>query len=585
MSIKNTIYDYIDFVLFETNSLKEYDIEVENKNIQDVINSLKKSIDTHREKINKEAVFLKKNAEWNKYSLCFFGETNAGKSTIIETLLTLFNREQQKGLSIGTGKKDFTTEFEIFDIELNGIKFSIMDMPGIEGNEKLFEKNIKKAVAKSHTIFYVNGGDKKPETGTIEKLKSYLNNQGEVYSITNFRGTADHYDLNENDRKTLLTSKKEKALTSQKKVFEQVLADKYRKAMYVNALMGFCAICKPERKDLKKKQDNYNKVFKGLQKAYVFSNFDMLKTTIIGLSNNAEAKIAAANTSKVLSIFGKLIEELDSVYYNDLNSYLLSDVKGITEQSIKNVQAIFKKYDAFIKHNTNIEIQKLKNRLRNDINVAIDNKKGKEYINKKIKEQSEVFNKDLKKVLNGLVKDLKEEVENELSDLKNRLNLSISIENIDIDMNIEEILEKLKQTLNKILKTIGLLGLELAGIIALLLGPQFIIGIITGIISLIKNIWKFFFSDSRESNQRKRKAKDKANRAVDVLSQRLQSKIHSKVLKELSKNEKNINIELNKIHSMFDQIENFTKMLSVKIVSIKNIYTDLLLLNKTYSND
>jgi hypothetical protein len=39
---------------------------------------------------------LDENAEWDKFALAFFGETNAGKSTIIESLRILFSEESRQ---------------------------------------------------------------------------------------------------------------------------------------------------------------------------------------------------------------------------------------------------------------------------------------------------------------------------------------------------------------------------------------------------------------------------------------------------------------------------------------------------------
>ena len=44
-------------------------------------------------KITEQLEVLEKNAEWNTYTIAFYGETNAGKSTIIESLRLLLEEE------------------------------------------------------------------------------------------------------------------------------------------------------------------------------------------------------------------------------------------------------------------------------------------------------------------------------------------------------------------------------------------------------------------------------------------------------------------------------------------------------------
>lgn len=53
------------------------------------------SIKSH---FDSELGLLQENAEWENFVIAFFGETNAGKSTIIESLRILFNEESRQNL-------------------------------------------------------------------------------------------------------------------------------------------------------------------------------------------------------------------------------------------------------------------------------------------------------------------------------------------------------------------------------------------------------------------------------------------------------------------------------------------------------
>ncbi len=50
-------------------------------------------LDGFRQKLNKNIESLQKNAEWDTFTIAFYGETNAGKSTVIETLRILLNEK------------------------------------------------------------------------------------------------------------------------------------------------------------------------------------------------------------------------------------------------------------------------------------------------------------------------------------------------------------------------------------------------------------------------------------------------------------------------------------------------------------
>ncbi|MHA6963446.1 hypothetical protein [Zobellella denitrificans] len=60
-------------------------------NITQTLREIQKGFD-------EELEFLETNAEWEKFTMAFFGETNAGKSTIIESLRILFNESSRQQL-------------------------------------------------------------------------------------------------------------------------------------------------------------------------------------------------------------------------------------------------------------------------------------------------------------------------------------------------------------------------------------------------------------------------------------------------------------------------------------------------------
>ncbi|MEX8501151.1 hypothetical protein [Leptothrix ochracea] len=51
-------------------------------------------------RFDSELDLLAQNAEWDKFTIAFFGETNAGKSTIIDSLRILFNEESRKRMLV-----------------------------------------------------------------------------------------------------------------------------------------------------------------------------------------------------------------------------------------------------------------------------------------------------------------------------------------------------------------------------------------------------------------------------------------------------------------------------------------------------
>ncbi|GAA9579468.1 hypothetical protein UBN71_07390 [Helicobacter pylori] len=163
----------------------------------------------------KELESLKNNEEWEKFTIAFYGETGAGKSTLIECL-RLFFREPSKmdqqerfkwlyadvknpnyvknhrgsehaeleklqdGAIIGDGRSDFTLKTRSYSFQYNHQNFILLDVPGIEGNEKKVIDQISNATQKAHAIFYVTKTPASPQKGeegkegTIEKIQKQL---------------------------------------------------------------------------------------------------------------------------------------------------------------------------------------------------------------------------------------------------------------------------------------------------------------------------------------------------------------------------------------------------------------------------
>ncbi|MDU9789776.1 GTPase domain-containing protein [Helicobacter pylori] len=169
----------------------------------------------------KELESLKNNEEWENFTIAFYGETNAGKSTLIECLRLFFKerskRDQQErfrwlcaeknhrgsghalleleklqdGAIIGDGRSDFTLETRSYTLKHNDKTFTLLDVPGIEGDEKKVIQQISNATQKAHAIFYVTKKPTPPQKGeekkerTIEKIQKQLGSQTEVWTIFN----------------------------------------------------------------------------------------------------------------------------------------------------------------------------------------------------------------------------------------------------------------------------------------------------------------------------------------------------------------------------------------------------------------
>ncbi len=113
----------------------------------------------------KELESLKNNEEWEKFTIAFYGETGTGKSTLIECLRLFFKEPSkidqqerfkrlyanmknyrssehveleklQDGAIISDGRSDSALETKSYTLKHNNQSFVLLDVPGIEGDEK-----------------------------------------------------------------------------------------------------------------------------------------------------------------------------------------------------------------------------------------------------------------------------------------------------------------------------------------------------------------------------------------------------------------------------------------------------------------
>ena len=132
--------------------------------------------------------------EWNVCRVVFFGETNAGKSTLIEALRLYYGAAVRTahiawGAIIGNGKEDWTKKPAYYDVRVGSCTLRLTDLPGIEGvlegKEPDFSKDIGDELSKANVVLYIAGNGKKPERETLEKLKCYLRQDARVYAVCN----------------------------------------------------------------------------------------------------------------------------------------------------------------------------------------------------------------------------------------------------------------------------------------------------------------------------------------------------------------------------------------------------------------
>lgn len=328
--------------ILQSTQLDVFDLNGVNSQFNTVKEKIAFAFDSKIKEAKKELDVALKDTVWDNLVIAFFGETNAGKSTIIETFRILFDdkRKKEDGLIVGDGRHDFTKTYEEYHLSIAGHPFTLIDVPGIEGNESEFKDVIKTALHKAHCIFYVQGHNKKPDRATAEKIKKYLGDWVKVYSIYNVRGGVSNYDEKE-ERETLITSGILKAESLIRAEFKTILGDVYAGHVTLQGLLAMSAKASfsSKREDLIRGQQKLLKYFGGsADKVLEFSQFKTLITLVEQKSSNFKSEIIEANKQKLISLAGNIATDIEQVMESQKNylANLESNLRTINREVCNN---------------------------------------------------------------------------------------------------------------------------------------------------------------------------------------------------------------------------------------------------------
>ncbi len=326
----------------------------------------------------KELESLKNNEEWENFTIAFYGETGAGKSTLIECLRMFFKEQSkvdqqdqfkqlysnyvkndrgsehalleleklQDGATIGDGRSDFTLKTQSYPFQYNHQNFILLDVPGIEGNEKKVIDQISNATQKAHAIFYVTKKPTPPQKGeegkrgTIEKIQKQLDSQTEVWAIfnkpiNNPRAFKDG----------LIDGSEKESLKILNEEMKNILGKHYKGYKTVSAQVAFYGLSQaliPET-DFYEKKQKFLKDFKAEELLYQ-SHFKPLAEFIAEeLLKNSRAKIIQSNCNKAL----KVVEQLQKAIKTTIDRQIdptIREIKNHHQEVCDNLDRSKEKY-------------------------------------------------------------------------------------------------------------------------------------------------------------------------------------------------------------------------------------------------
>lgn len=359
----------------------------------------------------KELESLKKNEEWENFTIAFYGETGAEKSTLIECLRLFFKERSkmneqerfkslyseknhrgsghallelekfQDGAIIGDGRSDFTLETKSYTLKHNNKTFTLLDVPGIEGNEEKVMEQVLNATKKAHAVFYVTKKPTPPQKGeegkqgTIEKIQKQLDSQTEVYTIYN-KAVTNPRALKEG----LIDESEKESLKILNEKMEAILGKHYMGYKAVSAQAAFYGLSSaliPESGFYKNKQ-KFLEVFKEEGLLLYKSRFKQLAEFIAEtLLENSRAKIIESNCNKALKAVEKLQEKIITMIDGQIDP-TIREIKNHQQEVCDRLDRSKGKYISNLEKSASEEKDRFKVGFREEMHAHIDDDIGNE---------------------------------------------------------------------------------------------------------------------------------------------------------------------------------------------------------------
>ncbi|MDU9728596.1 hypothetical protein RGC45_05850 [Helicobacter pylori] len=241
----------------------------------------------------------------------------------------------------------FTLKTRSYSFQYNHQNFILLDVPGIEGDEKKVIEQISNATQKAHAIFYVTKTPNPPQKGeerkegTIEKIQRQLDSQTEVWAIYNKpinspRALKDGL-INENEKESLKILNKE---------MKNILGKHYMGYKAVSAQMAFYGLSSallPES-DFYKNKQKFLDFFKEKELLLYKCHFKQLGEFITEtLIENSRKKIIESNCNKALKAIEKLQEAIKTTIDRQIDP-TIREIKNHHQEVCDNLDCSKEKY-------------------------------------------------------------------------------------------------------------------------------------------------------------------------------------------------------------------------------------------------
>ena len=119
---------------------KANSIELSGDKENEMVEQIKRTLEEKNEIFKKEIDELKNSSVWDKLCIAFFGETNAGKSTIIESLRIIYDEETRRA-EILAQKNEYCEKLNEHCEEYQKVISSLQEINALLKTKKLRKSN------------------------------------------------------------------------------------------------------------------------------------------------------------------------------------------------------------------------------------------------------------------------------------------------------------------------------------------------------------------------------------------------------------------------------------------------------------
>lgn len=581
--IQNRYIDLINCIVNTYNTISS--LHGNNSTFTKIQDGFFSRLDELLSKAEADMTHALQNTVWDNLVVAFFGETNAGKSTIIETFRILYDNKRKQslkkgiengedGLIIGDGRPDFTKVYEEYKMEVEGRPFTLIDVPGIEGNEDDFIDDIKKALMQAHIVFYVQGHNIKPDVATASKIKKYLSDWVNVYSVYNVRGGAFNY-RKDSQRNNLISGDVAQAEILIKESFPNILGDVYKGNISLQGLLALCSVANfsPTRNDLIETQSKILNQFGSSEELFKFSQFRNITRLTSQKAANFNEEITEANKQKLMSLGKHFISEINSEM--DLQSKTTEKFSEELKSYKRDLSQIFIDTKNKLKNRLHGNCEILFSKLQRDINDVIDVNRYNSDIEKGIEELIDNFSIEFSDSTNSIINEEFLSMSHKLQQKQRSLDcykvLNGKLHTYDIipetHFDINKAIEDMSISFSEIASTIT--GAALGAIVGAFFGG---VGAIPGALigAGLDNLRKAIFGDGGKS-----KAKDKMKKELDNVKIKTQSilndtcsNINASISEETERTERKVKEDIVNLGAIQDTLTKAKQLLNSEIINI-----------------